>query len=108
MMTDKNASKLCIISIILMFVVPVVAFLIAGMFMNGDISGATAAAYGLMIPIDIASENDIFFPASRVFRKAREIFSGSVTTVEIGSKHLPSDETMIDVCKRTKEFIKNA
>ena len=43
MMTDKNASKLCIISIILMFVVPVVAFLIAGMFMNGDISGATAA-----------------------------------------------------------------
>ena len=55
MMTDKNASKLCIISIILMFVVPVVALLIAGMFMNGDISGATAAAYGLMIPIDSAS-----------------------------------------------------
>ena len=56
----------------------------------------------------IASENDIFFPASRVFRKAREIFAGSVTTVEIDSKHLPSDETMIDVCKRTKEFFKNA
>ena len=56
----------------------------------------------------IASENDIFFPASRVFRKAREIFAGSVTTVEIDSKHLPSDETMIDVCKRTKEFFKNS
>ena len=56
----------------------------------------------------IASENDIFFPASRVFRKAREMFAGSVTTVEIDSKHLPSDETMIDVCKRTKEFFKNA
>ena len=56
----------------------------------------------------IASENDIFFPASRVFRKAREIFAESVTTVEIDSKHLPSDETMIDVCKRTKEFFKNA
>ena len=55
----------------------------------------------------IASENDIFFPASRVFRKAREIFAGSVTTVEIDSKHLPSDETMTDVCKRTKEFFKN-
>jgi len=55
----------------------------------------------------IASENDIFFPASRVFRKAREIFAGSVTTVEIDSKHLPSDETMINVCKRTKEFFKN-
>lgn len=56
----------------------------------------------------IASENDIFFPASRVFCKAREIFAGPVTTVEIDSKHLPSEETMIDVCKRTKEFFKNA
>ena len=55
----------------------------------------------------VASENDIFFPASRVFRKAREIFAGSVTTVEIDSKHLPSEETMNDVCKRTKEFFKN-
>ena len=56
----------------------------------------------------IASENDIFFPASRVFCKAREIFAGPVTTVEIDSKHLPSEETMIDVCKRTKEFFMNA
>jgi pimeloyl-ACP methyl ester carboxylesterase len=56
----------------------------------------------------IASENDIFFPASRVFCKAREIFAGPITTVEIDSKHLPSEETMIDVCKRTKEFFKNA
>ena len=56
----------------------------------------------------IASKKDIFFPADRVFRKAREIFAGSVTTVEIDSKHLPSDETMIDVCKRTKEFFKNS
>ncbi len=56
----------------------------------------------------IASENDIFFPAGTVFNKAREIFAGPVTTVEIDSKHLPSEETMIDVCKRTKEFFKNA
>ncbi|MBP5599969.1 MAG: alpha/beta hydrolase [Lachnospiraceae bacterium] len=49
----------------------------------------------------IASENDIFFPAGKVFTKAKEIFTGPITTVEIDSKHLPSDETMVDVCKRT-------
>ena len=52
-----------------------------------------------------ASENDIFFPAGIVFKKAKEIFSGPVTTVEIDSKHLPSEETMSDVCKQTKEFL---
>ncbi len=56
----------------------------------------------------IASKNDIFFPADRVFSKAREVFAEPITTVEIDSKHLPSDETMIDVCKRTKEFFKNS
>ena len=55
----------------------------------------------------IASENDIFFPAGRVFKKAGEIFAGPVTTVEIDSKHLPSYEVMFDVCKRAKEFFKN-
>ncbi len=38
-----------------MFAAPVVAFLVAGMFMNGDISGVTAAAYGHMIRADIVS-----------------------------------------------------
>ena len=52
----------------------------------------------------IASEKDIFFPASKVFKKANEIFSGTKTTVEIDSKHLPSEEIMVDVCKKTKEF----
>ena len=52
-----------------------------------------------------ASENDIFFLAGIVFKKAKEIFSGPVTTVEIDSKHLPSEETMSDVCKQTKEFL---
>ena len=56
----------------------------------------------------IASEKDIFFPAGRVFRRAREIFAGPVTTIEIDSKHLPSDEIMVDVCKRTIEFLKNS
>ena len=55
----------------------------------------------------IASENDIFFPAGKVFTKAKEIFAGPITTVEIDSKHLPSDETMVDVCKRTIEFFEN-
>ena len=55
----------------------------------------------------IASEKDIFFPAGRVFNKAGKIFAGPVTTVEIDSKHLPSDETMVDVCKRTIEFFEN-
>ena len=54
----------------------------------------------------IASENDIFFPASRVFTKAKDIFAGPITTVEIDSKHLPSEETMIGVCNQTKEFLK--
>ncbi|MCR4787369.1 MAG: FHA domain-containing protein [Lachnospiraceae bacterium] len=53
----------------------------------------------------IASENDIFFPAKKVFRKAKEIFTGPVSTYKIDSKHLPSDETMIYVCKRTEEFL---
>lgn len=55
----------------------------------------------------IASEKDIFFPAGIVFNKAGKIFAGPVTMVEIDSKHLPSDETMVDVCKRTIEFFEN-
>lgn len=45
--------------------------------------------------------------AGRVFNKAGKIFAGPVTMVEIDSKHLPSDETMVDVCKRTIEFFEN-
>ena len=55
----------------------------------------------------IASEKDIFFPAGRVFNKAGKIFAGPIKKVEIDSKHLPSDETMVDVCKRTIEFFEN-
>ena len=54
----------------------------------------------------IASENDIFFPADIVFKKAKDIFSGPITTIEIDSKHLPTEETMIDVCNHAKEFLK--
>ncbi len=52
----------------------------------------------------IASPNDIFFPADKVFSKAKKIFSGPVTTAEIDSKHLPSDEVMVEVYQRAKEF----
>lgn len=55
----------------------------------------------------MASPNDIFFPANKVFSKAKKIFSGPVTTVEIDSKHLPSDEVMVEVCQRAKDFFEN-
>ena len=38
-----------------MFLAPIVFFVIAGKFMSGDFSGATADAYGVIIPLDIAS-----------------------------------------------------
>ena len=53
----------------------------------------------------IASDNDIFFPANRVFKKAREIFDCPVHFVRIKSKHLPSEKVMIMVCNKTKEFL---
>ena len=55
----------------------------------------------------MASQKDIFFPADRVFSKAKKIFSGPVITVEIDSKHLPSDEVMVEVCQRAKDFFEN-
>ncbi len=56
----------------------------------------------------IASEKDIFFPAGRVFKKAKEIFAGPITTVETDSKHLPSEETMTGVWKQAGEFLKES
>ena len=52
----------------------------------------------------IASESDIFFPADRVFKRAKEIFKGPVTTYTIDSLHLPSEEAMTDICSRTIAF----
>ena len=52
----------------------------------------------------IASRNDIFFTADKVFNKASQIFKGPVTTSEIDSLHLPSKGAMTDICRQTIEF----
>ena len=54
----------------------------------------------------IASDNDIFFPANCVFKKADKIFAGPITQMKIDSKHLPSQDVMKDVCKAITEFLK--
>jgi len=51
-----------------------------------------------------ASENDIFFPASKVFVKAEQLFSGKCKMLEISSKHLPDVKTMNYVCEETIDF----
>ncbi len=52
----------------------------------------------------IASDRDIFFPADKVFKKAEKIFKGPVTTMKIDSLHLPDEDTMEEVCKKTADF----
>lgn len=50
----KNKGTLLgIISLFCMFVAPIFVFIIASLFMSGDISGITGAAYGVMILLDI-------------------------------------------------------
>ena len=51
---ENKGTKLCVISLLCMFLAPIVVFVIAGKFMSGDISGTTAGVYGVMIPLDIA------------------------------------------------------
>ena len=48
---EKTANKLCIISLILMFGMPVIMFFVFSG--NGDISGSTAAAHRLAVTADI-------------------------------------------------------
>ncbi len=55
----------------------------------------------------VASDRDIFFPADKVFSKAEKIFRGPLTTMKINSLHLPDEETMVRVCKKTVEFFCN-
>lgn len=54
--------------------------------------------------IIFASNDDIFFPAIKVFVKAEKIFNGKVETYLIEGKHLPAEDTMKYVCEQTMEF----
>lgn len=55
-----------------------------------------------------ATNDDIFFPANKVFTKAEEIFPTKPHMHRINGKHLPSAATMLDVCKKTIVFLENA
>lgn len=60
---------------------------------------------GFDAPVIIfASEDDIFFPASRVFPRAKEMFSQKLVLREINGNHLPSSDTMSSVCLSINEF----
>ena len=52
---NDAGTKLCIMSLICMFIVPIIVFIIGASFMSGDISGATADAYSVIIKLDILS-----------------------------------------------------
>lgn len=56
--------------------------------------------------IIFASDEDIFFPADRVFPKAKELFRDP-ELVKISGKHLPSEKTMKEVCRKIREFLLN-
>ncbi|MFC0561560.1 alpha/beta fold hydrolase [Halalkalibacter alkalisediminis] len=53
----------------------------------------------------IAGENDIFFPANRLNKVAREVISNltAVKTFEMG--HFPSEEHLIEINNEIKEFL---
>lgn len=51
-----------------------------------------------------ASDDDIFFPAGRVFPAAEKLFAVSPELCKITGKHLPSADTMAYVCAGIKEF----
>lgn len=54
----------------------------------------------------IASSNDIFFPAGKVFKKSVKLFKGTIYKMTIEDRHLPSEETMRKVCGRIFIFDK--
>ena len=54
-----------------------------------------------------ASDDDIFFPAKRVFPRAKEIFATTPELIKITGNHLPSSDTMAFVCERIGEAFKS-
>ena len=54
----------------------------------------------------IASSEDVFFPDVAVFSKADKMFAGKVSKMKISGKHLPSQKTMVEVCRAIVDFDK--
>ncbi|MCR4989691.1 MAG: alpha/beta hydrolase [Lachnospiraceae bacterium] len=52
-----------------------------------------------------ASNDDVFFPADRVFEKSDKILNNTPGKYYIDCKHLPSDDTMLDVCEKIHGFL---
>ena len=48
----NEANRLCGASLACMFVLPLLVFIVMAGAMSGDISGATADAYGIIIPVN--------------------------------------------------------
>jgi pimeloyl-ACP methyl ester carboxylesterase len=60
---------------------------------------------GFRAPVMVfASDEDIFFPAYRVFPAAKALFNVSPELCKISGNHLPSAQTMSFVCVRINEF----
>ena len=51
-----------------------------------------------------ASNEDIFFPADKVFKKAAKIFPSTPKLCLIRGKHMPHDKTMEKVCHKITAF----
>ncbi len=66
-------------------------------FSKSDLKNFTAPL------ILFASDDDIFFPANRVFQRAKEIFPTMPELIKISGNHLPSADTMEFVCERIGE-----
>ena len=70
-------------------------------FSKDDLKNFTAPV------ILFASDDDIFFPAKRVFPRAKEIFPTMPELIKITGNHLPSADTMSFVCERIGEAFKS-
>lgn len=61
---------------------------------------------GIKAPLFIiASNEDIFFPANKVFAKAKKLFQNVIITKTIEGNHLPSQKTMNTICKEITAFL---
>ena len=54
-----------------------------------------------------ASDEDIFFPANRVFPRAKRLLAERPVLCRIKGNHLPSEKTMASVCRWIYAFFEN-